>query len=261
MQKEKKVCSVEGCENPVRAKGLCSLHYTRLRRHGDPLGGRTLQGAPLRFYREVVLTHETDECLIWPFGRNSGGYAQLKVQEQGKTKRVKRYVSRLACAEVYGPPPSETYEAAHSCGRGSDGCVNPRHLYWATREENAADKQDHGTWGVKLSAADVKEIRELPEEVPYRNIAQRLGITEKQVGRIRRGETWAWVEGAIRLGTARGARHGNSKLSEESALAIHALKGSGRTRKEVGDLFGVSPACVGHVWKGTRWGWLTGENP
>lgn len=33
-------CSVEGCGQPVRARGWCNRHYARARRHGgDPLGG------------------------------------------------------------------------------------------------------------------------------------------------------------------------------------------------------------------------------
>lgn len=35
--KYKKECSVPGCTNMVKAKGLCSRHYLRLRRHGNPL--------------------------------------------------------------------------------------------------------------------------------------------------------------------------------------------------------------------------------
>lgn len=30
-----KICSVEGCDNPIRARGLCGKHYERLRAHGD----------------------------------------------------------------------------------------------------------------------------------------------------------------------------------------------------------------------------------
>lgn len=30
-------CTIDGCDRPYRCKGLCSLHYDRLRRHGDPL--------------------------------------------------------------------------------------------------------------------------------------------------------------------------------------------------------------------------------
>lgn len=32
------LCSVDGCEQPVQARGLCPKHYRRLMRHGDPLG-------------------------------------------------------------------------------------------------------------------------------------------------------------------------------------------------------------------------------
>lgn len=32
-----KVCTVEGCERPVRQRGYCDMHYMRWRKHGDPL--------------------------------------------------------------------------------------------------------------------------------------------------------------------------------------------------------------------------------
>lgn len=36
------VCSIDGCSKPTLARGWCSAHHTRWRRHGDPLaGGRT----------------------------------------------------------------------------------------------------------------------------------------------------------------------------------------------------------------------------
>jgi hypothetical protein len=31
------ICSVENCNSPVKAKGLCSKHHQRWYRHGDPL--------------------------------------------------------------------------------------------------------------------------------------------------------------------------------------------------------------------------------
>lgn len=30
-------CTIDGCDKPVKAKGLCSMHHQRWRRHGDPL--------------------------------------------------------------------------------------------------------------------------------------------------------------------------------------------------------------------------------
>lgn len=30
-------CSIERCEEPLKARGWCSMHYSRWRQHGDPL--------------------------------------------------------------------------------------------------------------------------------------------------------------------------------------------------------------------------------
>ena len=35
-----KVCKVEGCGKKVKGYGLCIKHYHKLKRHGDPLGGK-----------------------------------------------------------------------------------------------------------------------------------------------------------------------------------------------------------------------------
>lgn len=54
-------------------------------------------------------------------------------------------VSRLVCEYINGKAPSPEHEAAHNCGKGHEGCVNPLHMRWATRAENFSDKVIHGT--------------------------------------------------------------------------------------------------------------------
>src|SRR5690606_24791574 len=44
-----KTCAIEGCERPHLCRDLCSAHYQRLKRHGDPLGS-----AKKRVKRSVV---------------------------------------------------------------------------------------------------------------------------------------------------------------------------------------------------------------
>lgn len=37
--KATRTCTIDGCQKPVLARGWCSAHWTRWKRHGDPLGG------------------------------------------------------------------------------------------------------------------------------------------------------------------------------------------------------------------------------
>ena len=102
-----RICSIEGCGKPVQGRGWCSLHYQRWRFHGDPLRCRhTPKGDLERYYRDVVLTHDGDECLVWPYGTQPNGYAVWD----------KQCVSRMVCEEENGPPPTPEHDAAHSCG-------------------------------------------------------------------------------------------------------------------------------------------------
>lgn len=134
-------CSIEGCESPHRARGWCNSHWLRWRRFGDPLGKAPERrpGKPVAYLHEIVFAYEGDECLIWPFSKDRKGYGQVRFA--GKL----HIVSRLACQEANGPPPTPKHEAAHSCGNGHLACATKRHLSWKTRTENMADKVMHGT--------------------------------------------------------------------------------------------------------------------
>lgn len=110
-------------------------------------------GEPERFYREVVLAWTSDECLLWPYAKVSTGYGQMAIEPGRRGKSGKRVlVSRRACEDTNGPPPSAYHDAAHSCGKGHLGCCNPKHLHWATRLENVAEAIAHGTVNSRLKA-------------------------------------------------------------------------------------------------------------
>lgn len=135
-------CSIEGCDKPAMSRGWCSAHWHRAyRNNGDPLAGRkpgAKAGEPQEYLRDVVLPYNGEDCLTWPFGRSSG-YGKIHLTGG------QYLVSRVVCETVNGPPPTARHEAAHSCGKGHEGCVNPRHLSWKTPAENWADKYAHGT--------------------------------------------------------------------------------------------------------------------
>ena len=174
---------------------LCRAHYHRWRRHGDPLRGgsrRAEAGAPVKFFREKVLTYDDDDCLIWPFGCSDKGCALMSSPA--------RSVSRLVCQFENGPPPTVDHQAAHSCGRGHEGCVTKRHLRWATPVENQADRLGHGTsprgeqcGTAKLTVADVHLIRALEGTASQREIGLKFAVNDRTISSILQGKSWAWL--------------------------------------------------------------------
>lgn len=195
-----KACSVEGCKGNAhwRARGgngLCSPHKLRLKRHGDPLGGRTARGELMRFIHDVAVRYEGADCLSWPFGKNENGYGIVMVS--GRHAKASRYI----CSLVKGNPPTPEHEAAHSCGKGHLGCVNPNHLEWKTTSQNQMDRVSHGTsnrgerhYRSKITEAEVLEIRHLRGIKKQREIAEMFGVSNKFVCDIQTGKSWAWLQ-------------------------------------------------------------------
>lgn len=183
-------CSVNDCDRPVECSGWCSMHRARKRRHGDPLAGRSPNGAPLLFI-QLAASYVGDECLIWPHAKNRFGYGQVEIDGH-------RHVPhRLVLERTQGPPPSLQHWAAHQpviCHNRL--CCNPRHLRWATRRENEGDKVLDGThqFGERNNQARLKTdqvfaIRADPR--PQRVIAAEYDIRQQTVSRIKRGAAWA----------------------------------------------------------------------
>ena len=184
-------CSVEGCEKPILKRELCNAHYLRQWRHGDPLKG----GVPRGPAREFLLQHvnyKGDECVIWPFSRTEKGYASLRYEG------VTRVGHRLMCILAHGEPPTPEHEAAHSCGKGLHGCINPNHLSWKTRQENIDDKMRHGTQTqgedcpfAKLTEDQARRAKHSGEKAA--TLAAEFGVRPITILRIRSGITWKGV--------------------------------------------------------------------
>lgn len=150
---------------------------------------RTKHGEAQRYYRDVVLAYEGDECLIWPYGRTAG-YGVLG----------KKIVSRLVCEEEHGPPPTPKHEAAHSCGKGHEGCVTKAHVSWKTHAENMEDMVAHGASPrgerhgcVKLTEPDIHVIRGLKGQMSQREIGEMFGVDQSTVSYIHKGQRWGWL--------------------------------------------------------------------
>jgi hypothetical protein len=193
--RQHKPCQVDGCKNHRRGSKFCSPHDHRYRRYGDPLGGGAYHGESDKYFFEVVLNHDIDQCLPWPFGRSSG----YGVWYPNGGNR--RFVHRDVCEYRCGIPPSDKHEAAHSCGNGHHGCCAPMHLSWKTPKENNKDKILHGTLALgdknpaaKLSEAQVREIRSLTGLAKVREVAVKFGVSPSLVSMIQRRTAWTWLD-------------------------------------------------------------------
>jgi hypothetical protein len=139
-----------------------------------------------------MLRYEGEECVPWPFARTTNGYA--RIWHNG----AMRPAHRVMCEMLNGPATGEFVDTAHSCGNGHKGCMNPKHLRWASRAENSADRLSHGNDGrgerngmAKLTQADVLAIREMAPYAVHAVIAKHYGISGAQMSRIVNGKRWA----------------------------------------------------------------------
>lgn len=134
-----------------------------------------------------AFTYDGEECLIWPYAL-SNGYASIEFPGY-TTKKA----SRIICEHIHGPAPAQRMDAAHSCGNRA--CINWRHLRWATRKENEADKVGHGRTRrgkpSKLSPSDVLAIRQSAES--SRHLAPRFGVAASAIRAIRQRRNWRWL--------------------------------------------------------------------
>lgn len=187
-----KICKVSGCGKPSKARGLCGTHWARWRKMGEasldaPI--KETQGQAMRFLL-TVLSSNTDDCVIWPFGKERFGYG--KVYYEGRDQLAHRVALLLS----EGPPPVKGMHVAHDpavCS--SPACINPVHLRYATAKENCEDKRVSGTLaeGSKVGTARInlskaKAILVAPGS--YREIAGEFGVSRSTVGDIKTGKTW-----------------------------------------------------------------------
>lgn len=144
-----RTCSVDGCGLSATARGLCSTHYSRLRRTGTTaLVSRPALSPERRALRKFTVG---DGCWLWKDSLGSFGYGVLITD--GKTRMAHRFVYEM----LVGPIPDgltldhlcHTHDL--TCAGGNScvhrGCVRPDHLEPVTAVENVARGRSY--WAAK----------------------------------------------------------------------------------------------------------------
>jgi hypothetical protein len=256
-----KICIVDGCDKKQRVKaGYCSAHNYKYKTHGDPLGGRrgASPGAPLAWIISNK-DYQGEDCLVWPFAISRYGYGTIK--HSGK----RRVASRVMCEYAHGMPDDQEMHAAHECGNGHKGCMNPKHLSWKTRKENEKDKIRHGTLNrgskvhnAKLTEAQALEIAKLKGEFKQSDLAKMYGVSVAVIAHIHSGGTWLSFTDGNHLKKSKfayGKDHCCAKIDENDVRKIRELRGK-LMQWEIGEMFGIDRSQVGKIQRREWWKWV-----
>lgn len=191
----KKSCCVAGCDKPYYAKSCCEMHYQRLKKYGDPLGGEQNHAPADERFRRFYCKGGPDECWEWHGkSRTSGGYGRF--QPGGRSSPhvlAHRYAFELATGLIpYGKI------VMHTCD--NQICVNPAHLRLGTHKENTQDMIKKGRHarvapvgnenGKAVLTPDlVRYIRSVPS-MSHAALAREIGCAVSTVRGVRSGRVW-----------------------------------------------------------------------
>lgn len=145
-----------------------------------------------RFWSKVAITADDDSCWNWIPPKKKDGYANIGIQ--GKSL----YAHRVSWELSYGKIPDGLF-VLHKCD--NRGCVNPKHLFLGTTQDNMDDmvKKGRSPKNIgelngfhKLTASQVSEIRSryAAGGISMKNLGKEIGISAMQVHNIVSRKHW-----------------------------------------------------------------------
>jgi|SRR5882724_1180439 len=199
-----RTCSVEDCEKPLKARGLCGTCWYQARKAGMPLiyeykGRRQIAVTPLadRYWAKVIKTSiHTDDCWGWSGYCDPNGYGRL-----GAERSRKVLLAHHVSWDIHFPDnPRTTLNICHKCD--NPPCTRPDHLFLGSQVENIQDmiKKGRGAKGirhfnVKLLETDVRLIRtQYDAKVKRSDIAQQFNVSAGTVTRIGKRQGWTHID-------------------------------------------------------------------
>lgn len=185
-----RICSVDGCRKPAKARGWCNTHYERWRKNGGPIAYAPKSPIGDRF-SEKYEVNDTG-CWIWSGSKDERGYGRFGTGGSGVSEGAHRVSYKL----YVGPIP-KGHIVCHRCDVPS--CVNPAHLFLGTHQENMTDRNQKGraARGIrngksKLDESLVRLIRS--STLSERHLAASLGFHRGTINAVKSGRTWSHIK-------------------------------------------------------------------
>ena len=122
-------------------------------------------------------------------GSTGTGYPQITLCIPGK-KRARHLVHRLIAEAFLGPCP-EGHQVNHKDGDKSNNCVE--NLEYVTQSENIRHAVASGLYSTKLTAKDVRMIRDLHTLCTQKFLAEMFNVSQRHISSIVNRRQWAHV--------------------------------------------------------------------
>jgi hypothetical protein len=141
----------------------------------------------VRFWAKVDVRGE-DDCWPWTASLNQGGYGQFNYG--GKLKQTKLIASRVAYVLANGSIPDGMH-VLHRCDNRV--CVNHKHLFAGTHDDNMKDKKAKGRaprtdGNAKLSFEIAEQIR--ADKRPYSVLTEVYDVSKSLISYIKNDKIW-----------------------------------------------------------------------
>lgn len=147
-------------------------------------------------------THYDATCGCWEWtGSKRNGYGRMIIGSRKDGTRKSMSAHRVSYELEYGEIP-DGMEVCHKCDNPS--CVNPKHLFLGTRQDNIDDRERKGrniTFigeeqpRAKLTKKSVKDARweRAYKGTSFQALANRYGVSKKTMQNAINGVTWKCV--------------------------------------------------------------------